>query len=159
MSEIFLFHIFQINRKMCWKYRYNIKTSFPHLACSVEPQIYHTHTHTHTHIYIHIIASWPNLKQWIIIHISDLIMTVGWKIDIITIIKMEKGKMKIHSPIHCTKGNRDLIWDTHLAGYTWCAFYAQCFCISLHNEDNEIIQCARKWMQLQTIMYPIMYTI
>ena len=39
----------------------------------------HTHTHTHT---AHTIVSWPNPKQWVIVHTSDLMMIIKQSIYI-----------------------------------------------------------------------------
>ena len=47
------------------------------------------------------IVSWPNTKQWVIVHISDLIMIIRQSIYILSIITTEMGKLKRYSPTYC----------------------------------------------------------
>ena len=49
----------------------------------------------------HIIYSWPNPKQWMIVHTSDLIMIMRQGVYILSIITRGIGKLKTHSPIYC----------------------------------------------------------
>ena len=51
----------------------------------------------------YISASWPNHKQWLITHISDLIVMTRWGMNILTTINRETGKLKTHSPMYCIK--------------------------------------------------------
>ena len=53
------------------------------------------------------IASWPNSKQCVIVHTSDLIMIIRQSIYIISIITREMGKLKTYSPTYCIMDNRD----------------------------------------------------
>ena len=48
----------------------------------------------------HTIVSWPNPKQWVIVHTSDLMMIIRQSIYILSIItkEMEMGKLNTHSP-------------------------------------------------------------
>ena len=46
----------------------------------------------------HTIVSWPNPKQWVIVHTSDLMMIIRQSIYILSIITREMGKLKTHSP-------------------------------------------------------------
>ena len=48
----------------------------------------------------HTIVSWPNPKQWMILHTSDLTM-IRQSIYILSIITREMGKLKTHSPTIC----------------------------------------------------------
>ena len=49
----------------------------------------------------HNIVSWPNPKQWVIVHTSDLMMIIRQSIYILSIITREFGKLKTHSPTYC----------------------------------------------------------
>ena len=49
----------------------------------------------------HIIVSWPNPKQWVIVHTFDLMMIIRQSIYILSIITKELGKLKTHSPTYC----------------------------------------------------------
>ena len=59
---------------------------------------------------VHTIGSWPNPKQWVIVHASDLIMIIRQSIYIISIIIKEMGKLKTHSPTYCIMDN----WENML---------------------------------------------
>ena len=48
----------------------------------------------------HTIVSWPNPKQWVIVHNSDL-MIIRQSIYILSIITKEMGKLKTHRPTYC----------------------------------------------------------
>ena len=70
------------------------------------------------------IVSWPNPKQWVIVHTSDLMMIIRQSIYILSIITREMGKLKTHSPMCCIMDN----WEnmphlTHSTNYIWQAFY------------------------------------
>ena len=68
----------------------------------------------------HTIFSWPNPKQWIIVHTSDLMMMIIQSISIIT---RGMGKLKTHSPIYCIMDNthtRQNISDRHFI----CSVYS-----------------------------------
>ena len=47
------------------------------------------------------IVSWPNPKQWVIVHTSDLMMMIRQSICILSIITREMGKLKTYSPTYC----------------------------------------------------------
>ena len=53
----------------------------------------------------HTIVSWPNPKQWLIVHTSDLMMTIRQSIYILSIITREMGILKTHSPTYGITGN------------------------------------------------------
>ena len=46
------------------------------------------------------IVSWPNPKQWIMVHTSDLMMISRQIIYILSVITREMGKLKTHSPTY-----------------------------------------------------------
>ena len=58
----------------------------------------------------HIIVSWPNPKQWVIVHTSDLIMIIRQSMYILSIITKEMGELKTHSPTYCMMDN----WENML---------------------------------------------
>ena len=58
----------------------------------------------------HTIVSWPNPKQWVIVHISDLMMMIRQSIYILSIITRGMGKLKTHSPTYCMIDN----WENML---------------------------------------------
>ena len=58
----------------------------------------------------HIIVSWPNPKQWVIVHTSDLMVITKQSIYILSIITKEMGKLKTHSPTYCIMDN----WENML---------------------------------------------
>ena len=51
------------------------------------------------------IVSWPNPKQWVIVHTSDLMMKIRQSIYILAIITREMGKLKTYSPTYCVMDN------------------------------------------------------
>ena len=51
------------------------------------------------------IASWPNPKQWVIVHTSDMMMIIRQSIYILSIITREMGKLKTYSPTYCIMDN------------------------------------------------------
>ena len=51
------------------------------------------------------IVSWPNPKQWVIVHTSDLMTIIRQSIYIISIITTEKGKLKTYSSTYCIMDN------------------------------------------------------
>ena len=51
------------------------------------------------------IVSWPNPRQWVIFHTSDLMMIIRRSIYILSIITREMGKMKTYSPTYCIMDN------------------------------------------------------
>ena len=55
----------------------------------------------------HTIISWPNPKQWVIVHTSDLMMIIRQSICIRSIITREMGQLKTHSPTYFVMDN----WD------------------------------------------------
>ena len=55
----------------------------------------------------HTIVSWPNPKQWVIVHTSDLMMIIRQSIYILSIISKEMGKLKTHSPTYSIMDNRE----------------------------------------------------
>ena len=73
----------------------------------------------------HTIVSWPNPKQWVIVHTSDLMMIIRQSIYILSIITRGMGKLKTHSPTYCIMDNGENILNfTHtLAKHIWQAFY------------------------------------
>ena len=48
----------------------------------------------------HIIVSWPNTKQWVIVHTSDLMMIIRQSMYILSIITKEMGKLIKHTAPH-----------------------------------------------------------
>ena len=62
----------------------------------------------------HTIVSWPNPKQWVIVHTSDLMMIIRQSIYIFSVITKEIGKLKTHSPIYCIMDNwENMLYLTH----------------------------------------------
>ena len=60
------------------------------------------------------IVSWPNPKQWVIVHTSDLMMIMRQSIYILSIITAEMGKLKTYSPMYCAIDNGENILNlTH----------------------------------------------
>ena len=53
----------------------------------------------------HTIVSWPNRKQWVIVHTSDLMMIIRQSMYILSIITKEMGKRKTRSPTYCIMDN------------------------------------------------------
>ena len=51
------------------------------------------------------IVSWPNPKQWVIVHTSDLMMIIRQSIYTFSIITRGMGKLKTHSPTYCIMDN------------------------------------------------------
>ena len=53
------------------------------------------------------IVSWPNPKQWVIVHTSDLMMIKRQSTYIISIIARKMDKLKTNSPTYCIMDNGD----------------------------------------------------
>ena len=68
----------------------------------LKPQLYNKNIERYTS---HTIVSWPNPKQWVIVHTLDLMMMIRQNLDILSIIKREMGKLKTHSPTYCIMDN------------------------------------------------------
>ena len=68
---------------------------------------HHKNIERHT---AHTIVSWPNPKQWVIVHTSKLMMIMRQSMYILSIIKKEMGKLKTHSPKYCIMDN----WENML---------------------------------------------
>ena len=70
------------------------------------------------------IFSWPNPKQWVIVHTSDLMMIIRRSIYILSIITTEMGKLKTYSPTYCIMDNGENKLNlTHTLGKNiWQAF-------------------------------------
>ena len=93
------------------------------------------------------IVSWPNPKQWVIVHTSDLMMIIRQSIYILSIITREMGKLITYSPTYCIMDNGENMLNftptldrIYLTGILW----VQCLQISLHNYDNEMLYCTNK---------------
>ena len=65
------------------------------LRCNPSPLCHHKNTEKHT---AHTIVSWPNPKQWVIVHTSDSMMIIRQSIYILSIIIREMGQLRTHSP-------------------------------------------------------------
>ena len=73
----------------------------------------------------HTIVSWPNHKQWVLFHTSDLMMIIRQGIYIISIITRKWVNWK-HTAPHIVKWTTEricLILLTHSTKYIWQAFY------------------------------------
>ena len=74
------------------------------------------------------IVSWPNPKQWGIVHTSDLMLIIRQiyiYIYMLSMITREMGKLKTYNPTYCIMDNGEymLILLTHSTKYIWQAFY------------------------------------
>ena len=58
----------------------------------------------------HTIVSWPNPKQWVMVHTSDLMMMIRQSMYILSIIIKEMGKLKTDSLTYCIMDN----WENML---------------------------------------------
>ena len=66
------------------------------------------------------IVSWPNPKQWVIVHTSDLMMIIRQSMYILFIITKEMGKLKTRSPTYCIMDNwENMLNLTHSTNYIW----------------------------------------
>ena len=94
------------------------------------------------------IVSWPNPKQqWIIVHSSDLMMLIRQCIYILWIITRGMGKLKTYSTTYCIMDNGENMLNlTHTLDkiYLRGILKVQCFQISLHNYDNEMMYGTNK---------------
>ena len=55
----------------------------------------------------HTTLSWPNPKQRVIVHTSDLMTIIRQSIYILSIITQKMGELKTHSPTYCIMDNRE----------------------------------------------------
>ena len=66
------------------------------------------------------IVSWPNPKQWVIVHTSDLMMIIRQSMYILFIITKEMRKLKTRSPTYCIMDNwENMLNLTHSTNYIW----------------------------------------
>ena len=86
---------------ICFVYL-TITKCLSHLICC------HKNIERHT---THTIVSWPNPKQWVIVHTSALMMLIRQSMYILSIITKEMGKLKTHSPTYCIMDNWENILD------------------------------------------------
>ena len=64
--------------------------------------------YTHKNIERHAadtIVSWPNPKQWVIVHTSDLMMIIRQSLYILSTITTEVGKLKTYIATYCIMDN------------------------------------------------------
>ena len=89
----------------------------------------------------HTVVSWPNPKQWVIVHTSDLMMIIRQSINILSIITTGMGKLKTHSSTYCIldNGEKYLILLTHSTKYIWQEFYK--FNVILYINHAMTLQC------------------
>ena len=59
------------------------------------------------------IVSWPNPKQWVIVHTSDLMMIIRQSIYNLSIITREMSKLKTHSPCCIMDNGENMLNLTH----------------------------------------------
>ena len=93
------------------------------------------------------IVSWPNPKQWVIVHTSDLMMIIRQGIYILSIITRKMGKLKTYIPTYFIMDNgANMLNLTHTLDkiYLTGILSVQCIQISLHNDDNEMVYCTNK---------------
>ena len=72
-----------------------VNTNSDLVKAAEEPGKVQKNTERHT---AHTIVSWPNPKQWVIVHTSDSMMIIRESIYILSIITREMGQLKTHSP-------------------------------------------------------------
>ena len=124
----------------------SIRPKKPHLPWIVFLYYYLLHKTTERHT-AHTIVSWPNPKEWVIVHTSDSMMIIRQSICILSIITREMGQQKTHS-LTCFVMDKweNMPYLTHtldklyLTGILW----VQCLQISFHNDDNEMVECTNK---------------
>ena len=98
------------------------------------------------------IVSWPNPKQWVIVHTSDLMMIIRQSIYIISIITREMGKLKTHSPIYCIIDNSEnMLNRTH----TLNKLYLTGILKSSMSSDKVCIMSIMRWCNVQTNKYDL----
>ena len=151
LMEIVLFEVLvlKVPRGVCWPMICAPKTTvFRHEYCSLVYNVtlpnVHKNTERHT---AHTIVSWPNPKQWVIVHTSDLMIITRQSIYILSTITREMGQLKTHSPTCFVMDNwENVSYLTHtldklyLTGILW----VQCLQKSLHSDDNEMVLCTNK---------------
>ena len=72
----------------------------------------------------HTIVLWPNPKQWVIVHTSDLMMVIRQSLYILSITTREIGKLKTHSPMYCIMDNWDnMPYLTHTLDKLYSIYY------------------------------------
>ena len=89
---------------------------------SIEAVLYATSHHKNIEKHtVHTIVSWPDPKQWVIVHTSDLMMIIRQSIYILSIITKEMGKLKTHSLTYCIMDNwENMLKRTHTKTYFEC---------------------------------------
>ena len=118
--------------------------------------IIEAYKNTERHI-VHTIVSWPNPKQWVIVHTSDSMMIIRQSIYILSIITRELGQLKTHSLTCFVMDNwENVAYLTHtldklcLTGILW-VLYLQ---ISLHNVDDEMVKCSLMFVKWVSVITP-----
>ena len=104
-----------------------IPSGYRPAACVIQSQLYHTTRRMGWWVVtsddkarnierhrVNTIVSWPNPKQWIKVHTSNLMMIIKQSICILSIITREMGKLKTHSSIYCIMDNwENMLYLTH----------------------------------------------
>ena len=75
---------------------------WPFCSCFNWSLWHHKNIERHT---AHTIVSWPNPKQWVIVHTSNLMVIIRQSIYIFSIITRKMGKLNTHSPTYCIMDN------------------------------------------------------
>ena len=89
------------------------------------------------------IVSWPNPKQWVMVHTSDLMMIITQSIYILSIVTRVMGKLKTYSPTYCIMDNGENMLNlTH----TLDKIYLDMHFISAMSSDK-----FAQWWQVQFI--------
>ena len=87
----------------CWKITPNFRAiHFVRGPCNTSGARFTKNIERHT---ADTIVSWPNPKQWVIVHTSDLMMIIRQSIYILSVITTEMGKLKTYSPTYCIMDN------------------------------------------------------
>ena len=118
---------------------------YMHHECIVKKKNNERHT-------AHTIVSWPNPKQWVIIHTSDLMMIIRQSMYILSIIPKEIGKMKTHSPTYCIMDN----WENMLnLTHTLDKLLSDRDFINSMSSDKVCTMMIMRWCNVQTKEYDL----
>ena len=99
----------------------------------------------------HTIVSWPNPKQWVLVHTSDLMMIIRQSIYILSIITKEMGKLKTHSPTYCIMDNWENILNlTHTLDKLYLTGI-----LSSMSSDKVCTMMIMGWCNVQTNEYDL----
>ena len=113
--------------------RFGANTFRTRMSHESNPSISRIHWNIERHT-LHTIVSWPNPKQWVIVHTSYLMIIIRQSVYIISIITGEMGKLKAPHIVYWII-EKNMLYRTHTLDRIYLTFYnrVRIFCDVLYH--------------------------